>query len=61
MPDRPGDDRPSDPDFPPPMPPAEAREFVRRRRGRNIALLLALVALCLIFYGLAMVKLAAAH
>nr|WP_321983657.1 hypothetical protein [uncultured Lichenicoccus sp.] len=55
---------PVDPDFlppMPPMPPAEAREFVRRRRGRNIALLLALVALCLIFYGLSMVKLAAAH
>lgn len=43
------------------MPPAEAREFVRRRRGRNVALLVALVALCLIFYGLSMVKLAAAH
>ncbi len=48
-----------DNDFPPQMGPEQAREFKRRRRGRNIALLLALVALCLIFYGLSMVKLAA--
>ena len=46
-------------EFPPQMGPDEAREFKRRRRGRNIALLLALIALCLIFYGLSMVKLAA--
>ncbi len=47
--------------FPPPMRPDEAREFKRRRRGRNVALLLALVALCLIFYGLSIVKLAGTH
>ena len=48
-------------DFPPPMQPAEAREFQRRRRGRNIALLLVLVAVCLVFYGLSMVKMAVTH
>ncbi|MHB1302168.1 MAG: hypothetical protein ACYCZB_01650 [Acidiphilium sp.] len=32
-------------------------EFVRRRRGRNRALLGALVALCLLLYGIAVVKL----
>ncbi len=48
-----------DGDFPPRMGVEEAREFKRRRRGRNIALLVALLALCLIFYGLSMVKLAA--
>ncbi len=47
--------------FPPLMPPEQAREFKRRRRGRNIALLLALIALCLIFYGLSIVKLAGTH
>ena len=48
-------------DFPPQMRPDEAREFKRRRRGRNIALLLALIALCLVFYGLSMVKMAVTH
>jgi hypothetical protein len=48
-------------EFPPPMRPDEAREFRRRRRGRNIALFLALIAVCLIFYGLAMVKMAGTH
>jgi hypothetical protein len=43
------------------MRPEDAREFRRRRRGRNIALLLALIAVCLIFYGLSMVKMAGTH
>ncbi len=43
------------------MGPEQAREFKRRRRGRNIALLLALIVLCLVFYGLSMVKMVAAH
>ena len=50
-----------DEEFPPRMRPEDAREFVRRRRGRNIALLLALCALCLVLYGLAMVKVAGPH
>ena len=47
-----------DEQFPPPMPPAQAREFTRRRRGRNVAIMVALVVLCLMFYAIAMVKLA---
>ena len=50
-----------DEDFPPPMRPEDSREFTRRRRGRNVALLIALVALCLVLYGLSMVKVAGAH
>ena len=44
--------------FPPRLPPEDAREFSRRRRGRNVAILLALVAICILFYAVAMVKLA---
>lgn len=33
-------------------------EFRRRRRGRNIALLVAMFALCLLIYAIAVVKLA---
>ena len=43
------------------MRPDEVLEFKRRRRGRNIAVLVALIVLCLIFYGLAMVKVAGTH
>ncbi len=43
------------------MEPEQAREFRRRRRGRNIAVLIALIAFCLVFYGLSMVKIAGAH
>ena len=35
-------------------------EFVRRRRKRNIALLLGMIALCLLIYAIAVVKLAKA-
>ncbi len=35
----------------------EARDFRRRRRGRNVAILVALVAICILFYAIAMVKL----
>jgi hypothetical protein len=34
--------------------PAEAE---RRRRGRNLAMLIALVALCVLFYAITLVKL----
>ncbi len=42
--------------FPPAMPPAVAREFKRRRRGRNVAILVALIAFSLLFYLIAVVK-----
>ena len=34
----------------------QSRELGRRRRGRNWAVLLSLVALSLLFYGMAIVK-----
>ncbi len=43
----------------PPLPPltrAESLELVRRRRPRNWAVLLSLLALSLLFYGIALVK-----
>lgn len=46
--------------FPPPLSPAQAAELKRRRRGRNVALLIVLVAICVLFYALAIVKLAKA-
>ena len=45
-------------EFLPRMPPDQARAFRARRRERNIALLIALVALCALFYAIAIVKLA---
>ncbi len=43
------------------MPPLQAAEFRRRRRGRNIALLIVLLALAVLFYVLAIVKLGGQH
>jgi hypothetical protein len=43
-------------DFPPPLSPAEAAELRRRQRGRNIALLVALLALAALFYAISVVK-----
>ena len=40
------------------MRPNEARAFTKRRRGRSVAILIALVCVCLLFYAIAMVKLA---
>ncbi len=37
--------------------PAERAEFMRRRRGRNILLLVALGGFCLVIYTIALVKL----
>lgn len=37
---------------------AESEALGRRRRGRNLAMLIGLVALAAIFYAIAMVKLA---
>jgi hypothetical protein len=36
---------------------ADSAEITRRRRGRNVALLLALAGLCALFYAMAFVKL----
>jgi hypothetical protein len=44
---------------PPPKPltPEESAALARRRRGRNIAMLIALLALSALFYAIAIVKL----
>jgi hypothetical protein len=44
-------------DFPPRPTPAQAAEMVRRQRGRNLALLLVLVSLAVLFFAITMVKL----
>lgn len=41
---------------PEPMPPEAAAEFHRRRRGRNIAMLVVLLALSGLFFAIAVVK-----
>lgn len=38
------------------MGPVEAAEFKRRRRGRNVALLVVLLALAALFYAITLVK-----
>lgn len=45
-----------DDDFPPPLTPAEAAEFRRRQRGKNLVLLIILVAVAGLFYAIAIVK-----
>lgn len=47
---------PADDGFPPPLSPMEAAELRRRQRGRNIAVLLALIALAALFYAISIVK-----
>lgn len=42
---------------PPAMSQRQAAEFVRKRRGRNIALLVVLVAVAALFYAISIVKL----
>jgi hypothetical protein len=44
-------------EFPPPLSPAQVTELRRRQRGRNIALLIALLAVAALFYAIAIVKL----
>jgi hypothetical protein len=44
-------------DFPPRPTPAQAAEMVRRQRGRNIALLVVLLSLVVLFFAITMVKL----
>jgi hypothetical protein len=41
---------------PPRMTAAEAAEFRRRQKGRNIALLLVLIALSVLFFAITIVK-----
>lgn len=39
-----------------PVPPEQAAAFIARRRGRNLAILIALLAFAALFYAIAMVK-----
>ena len=43
-------------EFPRPLTIAETAELRRRQRGKNIALLVVLLALALLFYAISMVK-----
>jgi hypothetical protein len=45
-------------EFPPPLSRDESAMLQKRRRGRNIAMLVALLAIAALFYAIAMVKLA---
>ena len=42
--------------MPEPLAPPVRDEVARRRRGRNLAVLIVLVALCLLFYAITIVK-----
>ena len=42
---------------PPVMSQRQAAEFIRKRRGRNVALLVVLVAMAALFYAISIVKL----
>ncbi|MDR3523341.1 MAG: hypothetical protein P4L66_04485 [Acetobacteraceae bacterium] len=43
-------------DFPPPLSREESLALGKRRRGRNIAMLIALVSVSALFYAISMVK-----
>ncbi len=43
-------------DFPPRLSPADAALLVRRQRGRNLAMLVALVCLAALFFAITIVK-----
>jgi hypothetical protein len=45
-------------DFPPPLTPEQAVELRRRQKGRNVALLVVLLAVVALFYAISIVKLA---
>jgi hypothetical protein len=47
-------------DFPPRPTPVEAAELRRRQRGRNVAILVVLVSLVILFFAITIVKLARA-
>ncbi len=42
--------------FPPPLSPEAAAELRRRQRGRNIAMLVVLIAVAALFYAIAVVR-----
>ena len=42
--------------LPPELPPIDAKEFRRRQRGRNLAMLAALVLTAVLLYAIAVVK-----
>jgi hypothetical protein len=44
-------------DFPPRPTPAQAAELIRRQRGRNVALMLVLASLAILFFAITLVKL----
>jgi hypothetical protein len=44
-------------EFPPRPTPIEAADMIRRQRGRNVALLVVLVALAVLFFAITLVKL----
>jgi hypothetical protein len=44
-------------EFPPRPTPIEAADMMRRQRGRNVALLVVLVALVVLFFAITVVKL----
>jgi len=43
-------------EFPPPLSPAEAIELRRRQRGKNLALVVVLVAVAALFYAISIVR-----
>jgi len=43
-------------EFPPPLSSAEAIELRRRQRGKNIALLVVLIAVAALFYAISVVR-----
>ena len=45
-------------EFPPPLPSAEIEAFKAKRRGRNLAMLVAFLVFAAVFYAIAMVKMA---
>ena len=47
---------PRDPPAPDHLSVAQSDALARRRRGRNIAMLIVLIALCLLFYAVSIVK-----
>jgi hypothetical protein len=48
-------------DFPPRPNAAQAADMVRRQRGRNVALMLVLVCLVVLFFAITLVKLGHMH
>jgi len=43
-------------EFPPPIPSTEVAAFRAKRRGRNLAMLIAFLIFAAVFYAIAMVK-----